>query len=45
MAQRSRPWEKAPTFVKAQEEKQQEKAAVAQRKRTVRKQASGNNGR
>src|SRR6266567_6472377 len=33
--QRSRPWEKAPTFVKAQEEKQREKAAVAPRKRTA----------
>src|SRR2546427_5443397 len=31
--QRSRPWEKAPTFVKAQEEKQREKAAGAHRKR------------
>jgi len=43
--QRSRPWEKAPTFLKAQEEKKREKAAVAQRKRTARAKASGNNGR
>jgi predicted transcriptional regulator len=35
IVQRSRPWEKAPTFVKAQEEKQREKAAVAPRKRTA----------
>ena len=35
MVQRSRPWEKAPTFVKAQEEKQREKAAVAPKKRTA----------
>ena len=35
MVQRSRPWEKAPTFVKAQEEKKREKAAVAPRKRTA----------
>jgi predicted transcriptional regulator len=34
--QRSRPWEKAPTFVKAQKKAQK---AVAQRKRTVRKKA------
>ena len=45
MVQRSRPWENAPTFVKAQEEKQREKAAVAQRKRTARAKASGNNRR
>src|SRR6266568_4073817 len=36
MVQRSRPWEKAPTFlkaqVKAQEEKKREQASVAQRK-------------
>jgi predicted transcriptional regulator len=42
IVQRSRPWEKAPTFVKAQEKAQK---AVAQRKRTVRKKASGNHGR
>jgi predicted transcriptional regulator len=42
IVQRSRPWEKAPTFVKAQEKAQK---AVAQRKRTVRKKASGNNRR
>jgi predicted transcriptional regulator len=35
IVQRSRPWEKAPTFVKAQEEKQREKAAVAPKKRTA----------
>jgi predicted transcriptional regulator len=34
MVQRSRPWEKAPTFVKAQEKAQK---AVVQRKKTVRK--------
>jgi hypothetical protein len=38
MVQRSRPWEKAPMFIKAQEEKKkQEKAMGAQRKGTVRK--------
>jgi predicted transcriptional regulator len=37
MVQRSRPWEKAPTFLKAQEKAQ--KAVVAQRKRTARKKA------
>jgi predicted transcriptional regulator len=41
IVQRSRPWEKAPTFVKAQKKKR-EKAAVAPRKRTARAQASGN---
>jgi predicted transcriptional regulator len=45
MVQRSRLWEKAPTFVKAQEEKQREKATVAPRKRTARATASGNNRR
>jgi predicted transcriptional regulator len=35
LVQRSRPWEKAPTFVKAQEEKKREKAAVVPRKRTT----------
>src|SRR6266516_1025780 len=39
--QRSRPWEKAPTFIKAQEEKQREEAAGAQRKRTARAKVSG----
>jgi predicted transcriptional regulator len=34
VVQRTKPWEKAPTFVKAQEKAQQ---AVAQKKRTVRK--------
>jgi len=45
VVQRSRPWEKAPTFIKAQEEKQREEAAGAQRKRTARAKASGNHGR
>ena len=45
VVQRSRPWEKAPTYVKAQEEKKREKTTVAQRKRTARAKASGNNGR
>jgi predicted transcriptional regulator len=35
VVQRSRSWEKAPTFVKAQEKKQREKAALAPRKRTA----------
>jgi len=39
MVQRSRPWEKAPTFVKAQEEKQRKQASVAQRKKTARAKA------
>jgi hypothetical protein len=40
IVQSSRPWEKAPTFMKKQEEKKkQEKATGAQRKRTVRKKA------
>jgi len=37
IVQRSRPWEKAPTYLKAQEKAQ--KAVVAQRKRTARKKA------
>jgi predicted transcriptional regulator len=45
VVQRSRPWEKAPTYVKAQEEKKGEKAAGAPRKRTARAKASGNNRR
>ncbi len=45
VVQRSRPWEKAPTFVKAQVERNREKAAVAPRKRTARVKASGNNRR
>jgi len=45
VVQRSRPWEKAPTFVKAQEEKQREKAAIAPRKKTARVKASGHHGR
>jgi predicted transcriptional regulator len=39
IVQRSRPWEKAPTFAKAHEEKQREQIPVAQRKRAVRKKA------
>ena len=39
VVQRTKPWEKAPTFVKVQEEKKREKAAVAQRKRTARAKA------
>jgi predicted transcriptional regulator len=39
IVQRSRPWEKAPTFVKAHEEKKQEQAPVAQRKKRARAQA------
>ena len=45
MVQRSRPWEKAPMFLKAQEEKKREKAGVVPRNRTARAKASGNNGR
>jgi len=41
VVQRTKPWEKAPTFVKAQAKAQK---ALAQRKRAVRKKASGNNG-
>src|SRR6266516_2558885 len=33
VVQRSRPWEKAPTYLKAQEEKKREQAQVAQRKK------------
>src|SRR5213592_4359311 len=36
IVQRSRPWEKAPTFLKAQEEKKRQQALVAQKKRTRR---------
>ena len=36
LVQRSRPWEKAPTYLKAQEKAEQ---AIAQRKRTARKKA------
>jgi predicted transcriptional regulator len=39
IVQRSRPWEKAPTFLKAQEEKKREQAPVTQRKRTTRAKA------
>jgi predicted transcriptional regulator len=45
VVQRTKPWEKAPTFVKAQEEKQREKATVAPRKRTARAKAPGHHGR
>ena len=36
LVQHIRPWEKAPTFLKAQEAKQREHAAVAQKKQTAR---------
>lgn len=36
IVQRTRLWEKAPTFLKAQEARKREKATVAQRKRTAR---------
>jgi predicted transcriptional regulator len=42
IVQATRPWEKAPTFLKAQkaqEERKREKATVAQRKRTARTKA------
>ena len=39
MVQKSRLWEKAPTFMKAQEEKKRAQAPVAQRKRTGRAKA------
>src|SRR4030095_1959763 len=39
MVQRSRPWEKAPTFRKAQGEKEGQQASVAQRKKRTRAQA------
>ena len=42
ITQRLRPWEKAPTFLKAQEKAQQ---VVVQRKKTARTKVSGNNGR
>jgi predicted transcriptional regulator len=45
VVQRARPWEKAPTYLKAQEGKKREKAAVAQRKKTARAKASGHHGR
>ena len=45
MVQRSRPWEKAPTFVKVQEKKKRKQASVAQRKITARAKASGHHGR
>ena len=45
IVQRARPWEKAPTFLKVQEAKEQKQASVAQRKKTARATASGNNGR
>ena len=45
VVQRSRPWENAPTFLKAQEEKKRENIAVAPRKKTARATASGNNRR
>ena len=39
IVQRARPWEKAPMFLKAQEEKKREQAPVAQKKRTGRAKA------
>ena len=39
IVQRSRPWEKAPTFLKAHEEKERQQASVAQRKKRTRAQA------
>ena len=39
IVQRSRPWEKAPTYLKAQEEKERKQASVAQRKKTARAKA------
>ena len=39
IVQRSRPWEKAPTFVKAHKEQKREQAPEAQRKRTGRAKA------
>ena len=42
ITQRLRPWEKAPTFLKAQEKAQQ---VVVQRTKTARTKVSGNNGR
>jgi predicted transcriptional regulator len=48
IVQRSRPWEKAPTFMKAQEKAQKavaQKTGRAQRKKTAKTKASGNNSR
>src|SRR5215475_12077317 len=48
MVQRSRPWEKAPTFLKAQEKTRKvvvQKTGRAQRKKTAKTKASGNNRR
>jgi predicted transcriptional regulator len=48
IVQRSRPWEKAPTFVKAQEKARKtvvQRKRATQRKGTARAKASGNNGR
>jgi predicted transcriptional regulator len=39
IVQRARPWEKAPTFRKAQEEKERQQASVAQRKKRTKAQA------
>ena len=39
IVQRSRPWEKAPMFLKAQEEKEQQQAPMARRKKTARAKA------
>ena len=45
IVQTTKLWEKAPTFLKAQEEKKRAKATGARGKRTARATASGNNGR
>jgi hypothetical protein len=48
IVQRSKPWEEAPTFRKAQEKAQKavaQKTTKTQGKKTVRKKVSGNNGR
>jgi predicted transcriptional regulator len=39
IVQKSRPWEKAPTYLKAQEEKERKQASGAQRKKTARAKA------
>src|SRR5439155_8635958 len=43
LVQRLKPWEKAPTYLKAHEEKHRAKATGAQRTKTARAKASGNN--
>jgi predicted transcriptional regulator len=39
IVQQSRPWEKAPTYLKAQEAKERKQTSVAQRKKTARTKA------